>query len=79
VVCDSLVTTSPVAYTNADLTAVRTALLRGEKAVQFSDRSVTYRSVDEILKVEAAIIAELAAASTETRPRQFFGVASNGF
>lgn len=68
-----------MAYTTADLAAVRTALLRGEKSVTFADRSVTYRTVDEIMKVEAAIIAELAAASTDTRPRQFFGVATNGF
>jgi hypothetical protein len=40
-----------VAYTEADLTRVRTALLRGEKTVEFADRSVTYRSVSELQQV----------------------------
>jgi hypothetical protein len=66
-----------VSYTDADLTAVRTALLKGERTVQFADRSVTYRSVDELLQVEARILGELT--STQTRAKQTFGVASKGF
>lgn len=66
-------------YTDADLTVVRAALLKGERTVQFADRSVTYRSVDELLKVEARILADLAAASSVTRSKQTLGVASRGF
>jgi hypothetical protein len=64
-----------VAYTSADLTAVRTAILRGERTVQFADRSVTYRSVDELLTVEARILREIGG---RTRTKQTLGVASKG-
>lgn len=63
-----------MAYTQDDLTAVRAALTKGERTVQFADRSVTYRSVDELLKVEARILAELSSG----RPKQAFAFASRG-
>ena len=63
-------------YTAADLAAVRGALLRGEERVRFADREVTYRSVDELLAVEARILGELQ--ETTQRPRQFIGVAHKG-
>jgi len=66
-----------MAYTEANLIAVRAALLRGELHVQFADRSVTYRSIDELQKVEQAILSELS--STRTRGKQTLGVASKGF
>jgi hypothetical protein len=66
-----------VAYTEADLSAVRSALLKGERTVQFADRSVTYRSVDELLQVEQSILRELT--SLQTRGRQTYGVATKGF
>lgn len=65
------------AWTEADLIAVRTAMKRGERSVQFADRAVTYRSVDELRTVEAAILGELAAQNT--RPRQHKIVATKGF
>jgi len=64
-----------VAYTSADLDAVRVAILKGERTVQYADRSVTYRSIDELQAVEQRILREL----TRTRPKQSFGVASKGF
>jgi len=67
-----------MAYTEADLTAVRTALLRGERSVQFADRSVTYRSVEELQAVEAAILRELSQAA-RTRSKQTLLVGSTGF
>jgi len=67
-----------MAYTEADLAAVRTALLRGERSVQFADRSVTYRSVEELQAVEAAILRELSQAA-RTRSKQTLLVASTGF
>lgn len=63
-----------MAYTEADLTAVRTALLRGERTVQFADRSVTYRSVEELQKVEDRILRELGLTSTTRRKKQTCGV-----
>ena len=67
-----------MAYTEADLTAIRVAIAKGEKSVQFADRSTTYRSMEELFQAEERIAGALATA-TSTRPRQSFGVASKGF
>ena len=67
----------PTAYTDADLAAVRAALLRGEAEVQFADRRVRYRSIDELLKLEARIVGELF--SVNQRPRQIECVGDKGF
>jgi hypothetical protein len=64
-------------YTEADLTAIRTALKRGERSVTFADRTVTYRSVDELKVVEQDILRELQ--STTSRPKQTRMAASKGF
>lgn len=66
-----------LAYTAADLTAVRTALTRGERSVTFADRTVTYRSVDELKMVEQDILRELA--STSSRAKQTRVYANKGF
>jgi len=63
-----------MAFTQSDLDRIRTAIARGEKTVQFADRSTTYRSMDELLQAEARIAAALAA-----RTRQSYGSASKGF
>jgi hypothetical protein len=44
-----------MALTSADLTAVETAIASGQLSVQFADRSVTYRSIDELLKAREFI------------------------
>lgn len=67
-----------MAYTEADLTAVRTALLKGERSVTFADRSVTYRSVEELQAVETAILRDLSQA-TRTKTKQTLLVSSTGF
>lgn len=64
-----------MAYSESDLTAVRKALARGERRVQFVDRLVEYRSVEELQRVEQAIIREL----TVVRPKQVYLVGSKGF
>lgn len=63
-----------MAFTSADLDAINAAIARGERTVQFADRSVTYRSIDELLQARAVIAASLAA-----RPRQRLAYASKGF
>lgn len=68
-----------MAYTEADLIAVRTARLRGIRTVQFADRSTTYSSDAELRQVEQDIQRELASLSSTRRPKQAYGVASNGF
>lgn len=60
-------------YAQADLDAIRAAIAKGERMVMFADRSVTYRSIDELLQAEARIAAAL---SISTRPRQALGVQS---
>jgi hypothetical protein len=52
------------AYTYADLAIVRAALLRGEQTVKFSDRTVTFRSIADLLKLETRIISELSAVAS---------------
>ena len=37
-----------MAYTQAHLDALQAALVRGEKRVNFGDKAVEYRSVDEL-------------------------------
>ena len=64
-----------MAYTDADLTAIRQAIARGELMVQFADRSVRYRSMDELLRAEAHIATALAS----PRAKQTLVVASKGF
>lgn len=60
-------------FTQDDLKAVRTAIARGEKTVQFQDRTVTYRSMDELISAERFIVSELT-----TRPRQMTAYATKG-
>ena len=63
-----------MAYTSADLTAIQTAIAKGEQTVQFADRTVTYRSISELLEAEKRISGSLA-----SRPRQSLGYAEKGF
>lgn len=63
-----------MAFTTADLEAVQRAIAKGEKTVQFSDRATTYRSMEELMKAEAHIAAQLSG-----RSRQSLGVATKGF
>lgn len=64
-----------MAYTDAQLTAIRSAIAKGELEVEFSDRRVRYRSIEELLKAEERIAGSL---RTNTRPKQLLGVACKG-
>lgn len=77
-----------MAYTQAELeakiAALETTLARGELRVDFSDRSVTYRSIDELTKALEyfkRLLSDLLAAASpgSRRSRQTLGVASRGF
>jgi hypothetical protein len=68
-----------VAYTEADLSLIRAARLRGTRTVQFADRSVTYQSDQEMRQVEQDILASLASVSITRRAKQTLGVSSKGF
>ena len=63
-----------MSFTSADLAAVEAAIARGEAQVQFADRSVTYRSIEDLLRAREAIKASLTA-----RVRQTLVVGSKGW
>jgi len=67
-----------MAYTEADLAAIRAARLRGVRVVQFADRAVTYTSDAEMRQVETDILRDLAAAD-RPRQKQTHLVATKGF
>ncbi|UWS68413.1 phage head-tail joining protein [Pseudomonas mosselii] len=52
-----------MAYTKADLATVERAIARGEKIVRYSDRTVEYRTVDELIKARDLIQSELVTAA----------------
>jgi len=57
-----------MALTESDLDPLLSALAAGELSVRTADgRSVTYRSVDELLQAISAVRAEIASTSTTAR------------
>ncbi|MFV2946434.1 phage head-tail joining protein [Pseudomonas japonica] len=52
-----------MAYTQKHLDAVERAIARGEKVVRYEDRTVEYRSVDELIRARDVIRTELAQAT----------------
>jgi hypothetical protein len=56
-----------MAWTSTDIEALETAIKTGTKSVQFSDRRVEYHSLSEMLRLLAAMKAEVeTAAGTRT-------------
>lgn len=53
--------------TQQDIDALNAAIRRGEHSVTFNGRSVTYRSISDLIKARDDAAAQLA---QETRPRQ---------
>ncbi len=49
-----------MAWTQTDLDALNKAIANGVMSVRYADRSVQYRSLDEMLKVRALMTDELA-------------------
>jgi predicted GTPase len=71
-------------YTEAQLQALRDALARGEKRVTFADKTVEYRTVEElkaaIREVEAAMHNDAVATGLWPRaPRQIRVTTQKGF
>jgi hypothetical protein len=44
-----------MSFTQKHLAAVETAIARGEKIVRYTDRTIEYRTVDELLKAREEI------------------------
>ena len=73
-----------MAYTENQLTALEAALAKGERRVTFGDKTVEYRTVDEIKAAIRAVergLAEQAAATglVPFPPRQIRVTTSKGF
>lgn len=68
-----------MAYTEADLTTIRAARLRGLRTVQYADRAVTYSSDAEMRQVEQDIVRDLASSASTTRSKQTLLTATKGF
>lgn len=65
-----------MSFSSANLAAIDAAIARGERSVQFADRTVTYRSTEELLQARREILAEMSRAAR--RPKQFRAVANDG-
>lgn len=55
-----------MAYTQAHLDALEAALVKGEKRVTFGDKTVEYRSVDELQAAIAAVKRDLFEQAVDT-------------
>ena len=64
-----------MAYTSTQLADLRAAIAEGVLSVRFSDgRQLTYRSLDEMRRIEATMAAEVEATATVKVRRTYFGV-----
>lgn len=61
-----------MAYTVTDLERLRRAIASGRVNVKYEDRSVTYRSLDEMLRLESRIAAELGEATAQRAEKRRF-------
>lgn len=60
-----------MAWTASDLSAIETAIATGELTVSYRDRTVTYRSIAELIQIRALIRTELGSSTSfENRGRQ---------
>lgn len=57
-----------MAYTTTHLAAIEAAIATGELTVSVDGRSVTYRSVSDLLKAKREIEAGLAASGVTSKP-----------
>ena len=73
-----------MAYTPAHLDALEAALVKGEKRVTFGDKTVEYRSVEELEAAIAVVKRDIFAQATHTglrpgAPRQIRVTTGKGF
>ena len=68
-----------MSYSNEQLLALQKALATGEKRVTFGDKTVEYRSVDEIQAAIREVEASLARTAGARRTRQIRVTTDKGF
>lgn len=61
-------------FTDDDLAAIDSAIATGELRVSYADRTVEYRSIEELKKARDIILSQLAG-----RPKQYRVVTEKGF
>ena len=66
-----------MSFTQKHLDAVESAIARGEKTVRYADRTVEYRTVDELLKARDQIRTSLVASARPRVPMTCRPIASN--
>lgn len=67
-----------MSFTESDLDAINRAIAKGERRVSFTDRTVEYRDVDELLRARNAIRAEIARSHPGSR-RRIWPMRGTGF
>lgn len=68
-----------MSYTTTQLEALQKALATGERRVSFGDKTVEYRSVEELREAIRTVEAELARESGQRSKRQIRVTTSKGF
>lgn len=58
-----------MAFTADDLSSIDAAIASGELTVSVQGRTVTYRSISDLLRAKSAIESSLRAQASPTRPR----------
>lgn len=66
-------------YTTTQLDALKRALATGERRVSFSDKTVEYRSVEELQSAIRTVEAELARNAGSSTKRQIRVTTAKGF
>jgi len=67
-----------MAWTQADLDALDAAMKGGELTVRYGDRSITYRDLDEMLRLRALMKQEVAEETTGIPPTVSYASCSKG-
>lgn len=66
-----------MAVTQQDIDALNTAIASGERVVVLNGQSVTYRSIDDLIKARNDLRNEMAAAAAtaagKARPKRLYG------
>ncbi len=68
-----------MAWTQTDLDAVDQAIASGVLRVTLSDRTIEYRSIDDLKKARTLIIADLTAGTPSAQVRQYRAYTSSGW
>lgn len=66
-------------YTEADLLQLKKALANSERRVSFGDRSVEYRSIEELKMAIREVEADLARTAGKQKTRQIRATTRKGF